>query len=312
VIVAPLVIRGELEFGMMAQAQMAFFLVIAAFSLIVKEFQRISTIGAVIERLGGFYEVLGEEGRGPRKSPIEVVEDGDRVAFEGLTLVTPDDGRPLIVDLTVRVPCGRRLLIVGPSGSGRTSLLRAVAGLWTSGQGRILRPPLGDILFLPQQPYLRCGPLRDQVLYGTRDTGLPDEEIEVALKKVGFGSLLERAGGLDGKADWAHTLSLGEQQRLAFARLLLVNPRFAFLDEATSALDAEAARRLYEVLSATEITYVSMASDDGLSAHHDQVIELGRDGSWSSRVNPLPADFSFPDLSFCDSAGRETINRLTA
>jgi putative ATP-binding cassette transporter len=286
VIVAPLVIRGELEFGMLAQGQMAFFLVIAAFSIIVKEFQRISTFGAVIERLGTFTEALGENGR-PPKSPIEVVEDRTHVAFEGLTLVTPGDGRPLIMDLTVRVPRGRRLLIVGPSGSGRTSLVRAIAGLWGSGQGRITRPPLGDVLFLPQQPYLRAGALKDQLLFGLSEKDFTDDEIQAALQEVGFGPILERVGGLDSEADWGQTLSPGEQQRLVFARLLLANPRFAFLDEATSALDRESARHLYAVLSTTPITYVSLASDASLSAYHQQVIELGPDGGWSARLDCL-------------------------
>src|SRR5262249_46767663 len=147
-----------------------------AFSVIVKEFQRISTFGAVIERLGAFCEALPEVPAATKKSPIEVVEDPSRIAFQNLTLVTPDDGRELVVDFTVEVPRGESLLTVGPSGSGRTTLLPAAAGLWTAGQGRTLRPPLDDVLFLPQQPYLPSGSLRDLLLYGVREKKLTDDE----------------------------------------------------------------------------------------------------------------------------------------
>jgi putative ATP-binding cassette transporter len=280
-IVAPLYIAGRAEFGMLAQAQIAFMAVMGAFSVIVKEFQRISTFGAVTERLGAFWEVLDDEAPAERKSPIETVEDPALLAFEGLTLVTPRDGRLLVKDLSVTVPRGRRLLITGPSGSGRTCLLRAIAGLWTSGQGRITRPPLEDVLFLPQQPYLRGGTLREQLLYGNRRAGVTGERILTVLRHVGFEAVLERVGGLDAERDWPNTLSLGEQQQVAFARLLLARPRFAFLDEATSALDEPTARRLYEALAATPITYVSVAGDPGLADYHDTVLELGPNGTWA-------------------------------
>ncbi|HXG10163.1 MAG TPA: ATP-binding cassette domain-containing protein [Gemmataceae bacterium] len=273
-IVAPLYMRGEVPFGAVTQAQGAFLLVMGAFALIVKEFQRISTFGAVVERLGSFCEVLEEEAAAGKKSPIEMVEDDTRLAFEGLTLVTPRDGRLLVQDLSVEIADGQRLLILGPGGSGRTSVLRAAAGLWTAGQGRVIRPPLGQIMFLPQQPYLRPGTLRDQLLYATRANGLTDEQILAVLHLVGFEPVLERVGGLDAERDWPHTLSLGEQQRLAFARLLLSNPRFAFLDEPTSSLDAEQAHHLYEVLSRTPITYISAASDPSLREYHNLVVEL--------------------------------------
>jgi putative ATP-binding cassette transporter len=284
VIVAPLYVRGEVEFGAVTQAQMAFFLVMGAFSVIVKEFQRISTFGAVVERLGSFYEVLEQTPPGPDKPPIETVEDATRFAFEGLTLVTPRDGRLLIKDLSVQVPAGRRLLVVGPSGSGRTALLRAAAGLWTAGQGRITRPPRDDVVFLPQTPYLRPGPLREQFTYATGKGDLTDERILDALRKVRFDAVLERVGGLDAEQDWPNTLSLGEQQLVTFARLLLANPPFAFLDEATSALDDASAHRLYEALAESPMTYVSVATDADLRRHHDLVIELGGtpEGAWKA------------------------------
>lgn len=300
-IVAPLYIRGDVEFGMLAQAQIAFMHVMGAFSVIVKEFQRISTFGAVTERLGAFCEALDGEPGDP-KAPIEAGEDSDRVAFDGLTLVTPRDGRLLVKDLSLEVPCGRRLLIVGPSGSGRTCLLRAVAGLWHTGQGRIVRPPSEEALFLPQKPYLSPGPLRAQLLYGTGRDDLGDAQLLAVLAQVRFDEVLERVGGLDVEHDWASTLSLGEQQQVAFARLLLASPRFAFLDEPTSALDASTARRLYETLAQKPLAYISVAKDPSLREYHDEVIELGPDGTWTTepvRLRPSPVRVAVEREAVC-------------
>jgi putative ATP-binding cassette transporter len=285
-IVAPLYIAGHAEFGEVTQAAMAFAFVVNAFSLIVKEFQRLSTFGAVVERLGKFAEVLDEESlvaaathRG--EGGIETVE-GDRIAFERVTLLTPREGRVLVRDLSVQAPAGRRLLITGPSGSGRTSLLRAVAGLWTRGHGRIVRPPLARMMFLPQQPYLRQGTLRDQFLYATHHEDLSDERILEVLRATGFEEALDRLGGLDAQpdGDWRHTLSLGEQQQVAFARLLLAEPAFALLDEPTISLDGPTAERLYQRLAATPITYVSVTNDAHLRKYHDAELDLMGNGGW--------------------------------
>ncbi len=280
VVVAPLVISGEREVGILWQAQNAFLLVMGAFSIIVKEFQRISIFGAVIERLGAFLEALGGEPPRSGKGSLIVMEDASRVAFHEVTLLTPGEGRFLVKDLTAEVPLGQRLLILGPRGSGRTSLVRAAAGLWTSGEGRIIRPPLEQVLFMPQQPYLRQGSLRAQLHYATRKLDVSDQEILEALTAVGFGAVLERVGGLDAECDWSCVLSTGEQQLLAGAHLLLARPRFAFLDEPASALDEEKTHQLYGALARTSISYVTASSWAGLRAYHDQVIELRANGDW--------------------------------
>ncbi len=236
-ITLPLYIKGEIEFGQVLQAQVGFNFVLDAFSLIVKEFQKITTFAAVVERLGAFYEATEDVTAEAVKAGIEIAEDETRMAFERLTLATPDDGRLLIEDLSLNVPQGTSLLILGPDGSGRTSLMRATAGLWKNGQGRILRPPAEQMMFLTQQPYLTLGTLRDQLLYTTPvDATIADDRLLAVLDDVGLEAVVERVGGLDvEQRDWEHILSLGERQSLAFARLLLSKPKFAFLDEATSA-----------------------------------------------------------------------------
>jgi vitamin B12/bleomycin/antimicrobial peptide transport system ATP-binding/permease protein len=282
-ITVPLYIRGEIEFGQVLQAQAGFSFVLDAFSVLAKEFQRITTFAAVVERLGAFYEAT-EPSAKLGKSAIEIVEDDSRIAYQGLTLATPDDGRVLIADLWLEIPHGKRLLITGPDGSGRTSLMRATASLWKVGAGRIIRPSLGHIMFLPQQPYLTLGSLRDQLLYTLlADRPISDETLLAVLQDVRLEGVLERVGGLDvAQRDWSSILSLGEQQSLAFARLLLEVPEFAFLDEALSALPAERVRSLYALLAATATTYISVASGPELLDYHEHLLQLRGDGTWSA------------------------------
>jgi putative ATP-binding cassette transporter len=296
-IVAPLYIRGEIEFGTVTQAAMAFSFALGAFSLIVKEFQRLTTFAAVVARLGSVWEAMDDAGPPPAPADdpgapplgtgptpdgavIRTALDPVRLAYEGLTLMTPRDGRVLIRDLWVQVPEGRRLLIMGPNGSGRTSLLRATAGLWTRGEGRIVRPPLEEIVFLPQDPYFEPGPLRDQLGPAARRPGLTDEDVREMLLRVGFDPVLKRVGGLDAEGDWPSVLSRREQQLLAFAGLLLANPRYAVLDEATSAVDSDWGRELYRILRETDITYITVATDPLLAESHDLLLEIGAGGIW--------------------------------
>jgi putative ATP-binding cassette transporter len=282
-ITVPLYIRGEIEFGQVAQAQVGFNFVLDAFSLLVKEFQRLTTFAAVVERLAAFYEAT-EPLPPSSKAGIELIEDDSRLSYENLTLAAPDDGRLLLADLSLDVPRGKRLLILGADGGARTALMRATAGFWKVGQGRIIRPPLPSMMFLQQQPYLTLGSLRDQLLYALPvRRHISAGRLLSVLQDVQLETIVDRVGGLDAEQrDWTSILSLGEQQSLAFARLLLAVPEFAFLDEAVSALPAERVRSLYELLSRTGITYLSAVSEPDLLEYHDQVLHLERNGTWTA------------------------------
>jgi putative ATP-binding cassette transporter len=282
-ITVPLYIRGEIEFGQVLQAQVGFNFVLDAFSVLVKEFQKITTFAAVVERLGAFYEATDPLPQA-QKATIEIIEDDSHLAYKSLTLTTPGDGRLLLADLSLDIPSGKRLLILDPDGSRRTALIRATAGLWKAGHGRIIRPPLRKILFLPQQPYLTLGSLRDQLLYiAPPGTPISEDRLLTVLQEVQLNSVLERVGGLDAEQrDWAGLLSLSEQQSLAFARLLLVVPEIAFIDEAVSALSTERVRNLYELLSQTAITYITIASGHELLEYHDRILQLHGNGIWTA------------------------------
>ena len=205
----------------------------------------------------------------------------ERLNFDNVTLQTPNYERTLIKELTASIQCGESLMIVGGSGLGKSSLLRMMAGLWNCGAGTLERPDAGELLFLPQHAYMIVGTLREQLSYPNLDRELSDEESRDILERVNLTDLEVRCGGFDSELDFEKILSVGERQRLAFARVLLKNPRYVLLDEATSALDRENEEALYEQLVSTSATIVSVTHHPSLVKYHSQILELKPDGEWS-------------------------------
>jgi putative ATP-binding cassette transporter len=258
---------------------MAFAQLLGAFSLIVNQVQSISSFAAVIARLSALGEAV-ERGTPAARTGIVTVEDKERIAYEGLTLLSPTDGRPLVRDLEVTIPRGTRVLVVGPNESARGALFRATAGVWSTGTGTITRPPLDAVFFLPQRPYLPPGTLRDLLLRTGQEEIIPSDRIRAALHEVGLESVLNRAGGLDVEQDWPMILSLGEQQQLAVTRLLLARPAFALLDRVSDALKLAQYRRALQRLDENCITHVTLAEDVESLDLYDAVLEIDADGAW--------------------------------
>ena len=244
-------------------------------------FEFLTSFIAGIERLESFFKVLEEPQALPLENGniIDTVEDS-RLSLQHLTLQTPNYKITLVNDLSIELQPGEGLLIMGASGCGKSSILRAIAGLWNSGTGTIYRPPLAEILFLPQRPYLILGSLRDQLLYPRTDLNISDAKIYQALEEVNLPDLAARFGGLDIVQNWDSVLSMGEQQRVAFARLLLTKPRYTILDEATSALDVENEQGLYQHLQTLSTTYISVGHRPTLLQYHHQVLEVFGDQTW--------------------------------
>jgi putative ATP-binding cassette transporter len=277
-IVGPLFIRGEVEFGVITQSAMAFSHLLGAFSLVVTQFGSISSYAAVLARLRALVDAAGWiEAPARDLSRLEIVDGSERLAWQQLTLRTPEAGQVLIAGLTATVEPGSRWLVTGPNVAAQAALLRASAGLWRSGEGRILRPE--KTAFLPESPYLPPSTLAELLALPREEAAQSRARVARLLEPLGLGELVERAGGLDREADWERLLSLREQQLLAIARILAAAPPVALLHEIGTTLDADQVAQVISLLSKAAVAVV-MVGKQGNTANFDAVLELDLDGQW--------------------------------
>jgi putative ATP-binding cassette transporter len=359
-VVAPKYFAGDIALGVISQSAGAFNHILNDLSIIVNQFEALSRFSAGVDRLSTFYQAMrevdatrdgdfqllqvaaknetetvtaaanGETGTVEPSHTITLHEMESQstatiLSIDHLELSTPDQKRVLIRDLSMNLLEGQNLLIVGNSGAGKSSLLRAIAGLWTAGSGSISRPCNDEVYFLPQRPYCTVGSLRDQLLYPSLDyldedangddskndqvhmprshwlkQSMTDDDLLQVLEKVDLLDVAARAGdgdpakGLQAVLDWSNMLSLGEQQRLAFGRLLVNRPKLVVLDEASSALDMVAEARMYSILqnmagktlskdgklSAPGLTYISVGHRPSLIAYHDKKLRLAGESEY--------------------------------
>ena len=285
-IVAPMYMRGQVEFGVVTQAAGAFATVLTALSLIITQFGGLSAYLAGVQRLGSLWDQLDEHDAEEERIAFEATnkpEENSRIVkLDELTICTPVVMKTLVEKLSFELRVDQSLIIMGASGTGKSSVLRTIAGLWPGASGLLERPAANQLMFLPQRPYMVEGCLRDQLLYPYPDRGASDEEILAVVEAVHLSDVLERVEGeLNRVVDWNNMLSLGEQQRIAFARLFLRQPKFAFLDEATSALDEDNQEHLYRQIRESKIGYISVGHRTTLIPYHDRLLTLDRSGSWT-------------------------------
>lgn len=285
IVVAPMYMRGQVEFGVVTQAAGAFGTVLTAISLIITQFGGLSAYLAGVQRLGSLWDQLDEHDAEEERIAYEATNKPDEnsriVKLDELTICTPVVMKTLVEKLTFELRVGQSLIIMGASGTGKSSVLRTIAGLWPGACGVLERPAADQLMFLPQRSYMVEGCLRDQLLYPYPDRGATDEQILEVVAAVNLSDVLDRVeGDLTRVVDWNNMLSLGEQQRIAFARLFLRKPKFAFLDEATSALDEENQEHLYQQIRDSKIGFISVGHRTTLIPFHDRLLTLDRSGSW--------------------------------
>ncbi|MGK7898064.1 MAG: ABC transporter ATP-binding protein/permease [Xenococcus sp. (in: cyanobacteria)] len=278
IIIAPQIWSGDLEIGKFAEAQGAFNRLFWAVFMFIRTFNELVGFVASIERLAEFDDFLQKPKRAiPRENiqptTINTLEDGC-LAIKDLTLYTPNHQRTLFENVSAQIETGQGMLVMGMSGCGKSSLLRAIAGLWHSGTGTIIRPQLEEILFVPQRPYMVLGTLRDQLLYPQVKEHLSDQELHQVLEQVNLPNLAQRFNGFNAKRDWSDVFSLGEQQRIAFARILINQPKYVILDEATSALDVKNEENLYRYLLEMGTTFINVGHRPTLTKYHHLILEL--------------------------------------
>jgi putative ATP-binding cassette transporter len=245
IMVAPRYFRGNILLGGLMQTAGAFGQVQDALSFVISSYTDIASWASIIDRLSEFGDALDRARiQGTTGDQIRRSEGNASLKMKNVTLALPD-GQPLIANVNLSLARGDSALLQGPSGEGKSTLLRAIAGIWPFGHGEIRVPSSARVLFLPQKPYLPIGTLRDLVTYPLSADGVDSAVVCEALEAV---ELPELASRLAESGNWALQLSPGEQQRIAFARALIHKPEWLFLDEATSAVDEATESRLYGLL----------------------------------------------------------------
>jgi putative ATP-binding cassette transporter len=290
VVAAPRYFAGTMQLGGLMQTAGSFAQVQGSMSWFVASYAQLATWRAIVERLATFHRAI-VKARAETHGGFEpsISADGD-LRLNDVVMTLPD-GTKLLDGANLRLTPGHSIVLTGRSGSGKTTLFRVLAGIWPFGSGQVQIPR--NSFFLPQRPYVPLGTLRHVITYPNSITAFTQEEMTQVLHDVGLSQL---AGRLDYDDNWPMRLSMGEQQRLGFARAILAKPEWIFLDEATASVDPEAETELYEVLKTRlpNATLVSIAHRPSVAAFHERRLnmqrEVGKTGTLAmSEVLPEPA-----------------------
>ena len=279
---APKYFSGDMQLGGFIQTLSAFGRVQDALSYFVEAYDTIAQYVAVIRRLGGFTGHMEAAENMQASFGFDSRDDINGLVLQDVQVELPD-GRRLFEGLSLAVPAGKYLLVSGNSGCGKSTLLRALAGIWPYGCGNVSLPSGWRSMFLPQRPYLPLGSLRRAIYYPQPVPENESADLRELLERFGIGRLADRLDEVD---DWSRILSLGEQQRLAFIRILLFRPDIVFLDESTSAMDEQREAEAYDILKELlpEMAVISVGHRSTLFKKHDKRLQLTGSG-W--QLSPL-------------------------
>ena len=274
---APRYFSGGIQLGGLMQTSSAFGNVQDSLSFFVSSYSSIAQWTAVVKRLTSFAEHM-ETAENVKEELV--LSAGEQFSVEGFSIDLPKEKQVGIVqNLELVVNRGEHLLVTGPSGAGKSTFLRSAAQIWPYCQGRLFFPAGELQMFLPQKPYLPLGRLKKAICYPDVEELYSDEQILDVLEKCRLSNLGQ---SLEQEEDWSRVLSLGEQQRLAFARVLLAKPQWLFLDESSSAMDEELEAYMYRLLQTElpETAIISVGHRSSLFAYHQRKLHLAGDGSW--------------------------------
>ena len=280
VVAAPRFFSGAIQLGELMQISSAFGQVQGALSWFVESYSSLASWRATTDRLSSFeasFAAIGQTG------PALVPQDAAALQATGLQVALPN-GRLLLADTSLIAAAGARVLLQGPSGSGKSTLFRTLAGIWPFAEGQLARP--AKTMFIPQRPYFPDGPLRDALAYPEPATRYSDDELRQALTAAELAPLGQQ---LDQNRAWGQTLSGGEQQRLAIARVLLKKPQWVFADEATSALDEATESLLYQRL----LALVAEQGGGLVSIGHRPALAAFHDSQWLLQAQPAGSQAAF-------------------
>ena len=280
-VASPRFFAGIITLGVLMQITAAFGQVQTSLNYFVDNYPRIAEWRSHVERLLEFEDALGSTGECTSETGevttivlTDCAAEGrkEELDFENLQITTIE-GNIVIEDANTRIAKGERVLLTGPSGSGKSTLFRAIAGLWPWGCGKIIAPERRCMMFMPQRPYLPLGPLRAALTYPASPRKFATAKLKAVLHRCGLDHLRDR---LDERERWDRVLSVGEQQRLGFCRLLLHKPDWVFMDEATSALDEEMQQSVMAMFDKelAHTTVVSIAHRPGMEAFHNRTMKL--------------------------------------
>lgn len=273
IVALPGYMQGKLDFGGLMMVVGAFNQVQNSLRWFVENFGRIADWRSALHRVYVFREAVETVDDYEQPETISLIPHPEKILeFEKMS-ITLLDGQVVIADASARILPGERVLLAGDSGSGKSTLLRAVGGLWPWGSGTILMPPREDIMFLPQRPYIPLGTLAAAIAYPHNARDFDRSALERCLHRVNLESFSEM---LELEERWDKLMSLGQQQRLSFARLLLHRPQWVFLDEATSALDDKNQDNLMSIFTKelSGSALLSIAHRTGLEKFHTRTLQL--------------------------------------
>ncbi|AFM24640.1 ABC transporter ATP-binding protein/permease [Desulfomonile tiedjei] len=275
---APRFFSGQMHLGGLMQTAAAFSSVHGSLSYLINSYTTIASWNAIVNRLSGFTGAVDRTAILKTREELKHLKSSDRsFSVKSLSVFLPDQ-KLLLRDLDLHLEPGESLLIMGPSGSGKSTLIRALAGIWPFARGTVLLPENGKVMFLPQKPYLPLGTLRQALYYPYAPEGSTANLSEI----LDLCYLSHLSTVLDQRDNWAQLLSLGEQQRIAFARILLQCPDYVFLDEATASLDEEMEEMLYKLVRSRlkQAIVISVGHRSSLLSWHQSSLRLMGDGKW--------------------------------